>query len=49
MQVMVSEKTIYQFFQYNAISIIKLLKNRVANKPFFLSYDNMNFYEKIKK
>lgn len=46
---MVSRETICLFPKYNAIVIIKLMKNQVKNKLFFILYDNLNFYDKVKE
>lgn len=46
---MVSGETICWSLQYNATAIVELLKDRVANEPFFVLYNNMKFYEKVRK
>ncbi|MCJ1342648.1 hypothetical protein MMC31_000835 [Peltigera leucophlebia] len=49
MGVMVSGETICRSLQYNATAIVELLKDLVANEAFFVLYDNMNFYEKVRE
>lgn len=48
-KVMVFKETIYQFSQHNINTIVELLKKWVANELFFILYDSINFYAKVKK
>lgn len=49
MEVIIFGDTIYQFFQYIATAIVKIFKEQLVNKPFFVFYDNINFYKKVRK
>ncbi len=44
----VSSETICRGLQVNARVILSRLKERAQTQRFFISYDNMNFYEKVR-
>lgn len=41
-------KSIYQTLNINALAIKEALQEKAIEKRFFISYDNMNFYEKAR-
>ena len=48
MGVVVSSETICQALKTNADAILNNLQDRVQSERFFISYDNMNFYERVR-
>ena len=45
MGIMVVYETVRRALQFNAVAVLEELKAKVWEKRFFLSFDNMNFYE----
>lgn len=45
---LVSYETIRRALKVNAVAIKELAKRRILEERFFISYDNMNFYEHIR-
>lgn len=43
----VSIETIQRFLQINTWAILSMLKKRIKTQQFFLSYNNMNFYDYV--
>lgn len=48
MGLVVSNETIRRALQINARAILSMLDERIKNQQFFISYDNMNFYENVR-
>lgn len=46
MGLIISYKFIWRILSTNAIAVKKSLQNKVREKKFFVSFNNMNFYEK---
>lgn len=44
---LISSETIWQALNTNAVAILKNVKDRVQSETFYISYDNMNFYENV--
>ncbi len=47
MGLVVSYKTVRRALNPNGQAVLRILRERVNVEQFFLSYDNMNFYEKV--
>ncbi len=47
MGLVVSYETVRRALNANGQAVLRLLRERVNVERFFLSYDNMNFYEKV--
>ncbi len=48
MGIIVSSETVWQALQVNAQAILSRLEERAQSQRLFLSYDNMNFYKKVR-
>lgn len=44
----VSNETIRRALQVNARAILSMLDKRIKNQQFFISYNNINFYENVR-
>ncbi len=47
MGIVVSSETVWRALQVNAQAILSRLEKRAQSQYLFISYDNMNFYEKV--
>ena len=47
MGLLVTSKTVRQALTANSEAVLQTLRERVRNERFLISYDNMNFYEKV--
>lgn len=47
MSLLVTSKTVCQALTANSKAVLQTLWERVHNERFLISYDNMNFYEKV--